>query len=198
MRPLDRYIYRGPYRTPRTISLPFRCDRKLWLLAGFWILFASVILNVGHIGRRQFESSLVTARPAVGESRTATLAEVAQRHKPKPIKSSGGLRATSNTPTRSIGGTSGYAYGHCTYYVASKRRVPQDWSSAGNWLSAAQADGYKTGTKPKKGAIAWTYGHVAYVEDSVDGKVLVSEMNYAGWNVVSRRWEAESYFKYIY
>ena len=66
----------------------------------------------------------------------------------------------------------------------------------------AKAEGYLTGTIPAAGAIAWTpagwYGHVAYVERVEGDRVLISEMNFAGWNRVSQRWVAPSAFQYIY
>lgn len=95
-----------------------------------------------------------------------------------------------------------YAYGQCTYYVASRRPVPPNWGNARDWLSRAKAAGYLTGDIPVVGAIAQTtagrYGHVAYVE-AVDGdQVHVAEMNYVGWNKVSHRWVKASAFHYIY
>ncbi|MCX6810802.1 MAG: CHAP domain-containing protein [Candidatus Berkelbacteria bacterium] len=85
----------------------------------------------------------------------------------------------------------GYPYGYCTYYVATRRAVPASWGNAGQWLGSAQRAGYATGSTPVPGAIMVTreswWGHVAYIE-SVDGdSFTVSEMNYAGWGVTSRR-----------
>lgn len=94
--------------------------------------------------------------------------------------------------------TNGYAYGYCTYYVATRKSIPQNWGNAESWLGAAQAAGYQTGSVPKPGAIAWTYGHVAYVEKVSGGKVLISEMNAPVWNQVSHRWAAPGEFRYIY
>lgn len=96
----------------------------------------------------------------------------------------------------------GYAYGQCTYYVSSRRPIPNNWGNARDWLPHARALGWLTGPNPSVGAIAWTpsgpWGHVAYVE-KVDGdRVQVSEMNYAGWNLKSYRWAASASFQYIY
>ncbi len=83
-----------------------------------------------------------------------------------------------------------FPYGYCTWYVAQKRYVP--WGgNAGTWLYHARAMGYKTGKKPKVGAImvsseSW-WGHVAIVEKVKGSTITVSEMNYRGWGKTSRR-----------
>jgi surface antigen len=96
----------------------------------------------------------------------------------------------------------GYAYGHCTYYVASRRPIPQNWGNAREWLSRAKTAGYLTGVNASPGAIAQTttgrWGHVAYVEKVEAGKVYLSEYNFVGWNRLSYRWANENEFKYIY
>lgn len=85
----------------------------------------------------------------------------------------------------------GYPYGWCTYFVATRRYVPTGWGNAKNWLSSARRAGYATGSEPAVGAIVVTsesgWGHVAYVEDVDGGNITISEMNYLGWGVVSRR-----------
>jgi len=87
--------------------------------------------------------------------------------------------------------SNGYPYGYCTYYVATRRMVPTSWGDAKAWLNSARRAGYTTGDSPAAGAIVVTseswWGHVAYVE-SVDGnEITLSEMNYKGWGVTSRR-----------
>lgn len=83
-----------------------------------------------------------------------------------------------------------FAYGYCTYYVASRRSI--HWrGNAGAWLRNARAAGYATGYTPQAGAIIVTnespVGHVGIVESVNSGSITISEMNYAGWGVVSRR-----------
>jgi len=94
-----------------------------------------------------------------------------------------------------------FAYGYCTYYVATRRCVP--WlGDANGWYSAAAAMGYKEGKLPVAGAIVVFVpgmdgvspeGHVAYVEavgpaDGIPaGSFKLSEMNFAGWNRVDYR-----------
>jgi surface antigen len=116
-------------------------------------------------------------------------------------------RSTSSAPSRvaySPGSrANGYAYGYCTWYVATRRAVPNNWGNANTWYSNAQISGYGVGSTSVPGAIAWTgagyYGHVAYVESVSGGMVTVSEMNYNGnWGRVTSRTVPASSFRYIY
>jgi surface antigen len=84
-----------------------------------------------------------------------------------------------------------FAYGYCTFYVASRRYVPW-FGNAIEWWPNAAAYGFAEGQAPRVGAIMVTresaVGHVAYVEAvHPDGGWDVSEENFAGWNIVSRR-----------
>lgn len=94
-----------------------------------------------------------------------------------------------------------FAYGFCTYYVATRRCVP--WlGNASSWLIAAAQMGYKEGRTPVAGAIVVfrpgvdgvsPEGHVAYVEavgpaEGIPaGAFKLSEMNFVGWNRVDYR-----------
>jgi surface antigen len=94
-----------------------------------------------------------------------------------------------------------FAYGFCTYYVATRRCVP--WlGNADSWYIAAAQMGYKEGNQPVAGAIVVfrpgvdgvsSEGHVAYVEavgpaEGIPaGSFKLSEMNFAGWNRVDYR-----------
>jgi len=102
-------------------------------------------------------------------------------------KSSNGIVVNLKSGSKS----NGYPYGYCTYYVAARRAVPTSWRNAGQWLYSAQRAGYATGRAPVSGAIMVTreswWGHVAFVESVSGGSFTVSEMNYAGWGVVSHR-----------
>jgi peptidoglycan hydrolase CwlO-like protein len=105
-----------------------------------------------------------------------------------------------------IGGSSchnGFAYGTCTWYVATRRCVP--WGgNARDWYVNAAAIGYKEGHTPIPGAVvafwpggdgaSWVWGHVGYVEavgpaaGIPAGSFKFSEMNAtAGWNRVDYR-----------
>jgi LysM repeat protein len=105
-------------------------------------------------------------------------------HVASPAVSVGGVAAGSAGGNR-------FAYGYCTWYVASRRPVP--WlGDAWQWFGQAQAYGWSTGSSPRAGAIMVTWesgwGHVAIVERvNPDGSWLVSEMNFVRWGVVSQR-----------
>lgn len=109
--------------------------------------------------------------------------------------------------TRYAGGSGGnlYAFGNCTWYVKNRRPdLPNNLGNANTWYSMAAADGYNVGSAPKKGAVgtstAGWLGHVVYVEGvSLDGlTVYISEMNYAGFDLISSRTVSASDFVYIY
>jgi surface antigen len=109
-------------------------------------------------------------------------------------------------PRVSTSGSCGnhFAYGYCTYYVATRRCIPW-FGDAWQWWGNAAAYGYAEGHTPQVGAVAvWGRygsspdGHVAYVEavgpsNGVPaGSFLISEMNYSGWNRVDRRVVADN------
>lgn len=88
------------------------------------------------------------------------------------------------------GGSNRFPWGYCTWWVSHKRSVP--WSgNANQWYYNAQAYGRPVGRSAIPGAIMVTWesgwGHVAYVESVSGGSFTVSEMNYAGYGVVSSR-----------
>lgn len=91
----------------------------------------------------------------------------------------------------------GYSWGNCTFYVASRIQVPGNLGNANTWDDYLGAS-----AEPMVGAIAQTdmgwAGHVAIVEGIDGGSVLISEMNYVGYNTISQRWAPISEFKYIY
>lgn len=90
-----------------------------------------------------------------------------------------------------------YAPGYCTWYSYERRQalgepIGSFWGNANTWDDNARAAGFSVNGTPKAGAIlvdnAGYYGHVAIVERVLDnGDVYLSEMNYAGFNVVSNR-----------
>jgi surface antigen len=104
-------------------------------------------------------------------------------------------------------GSNGYDYGWCTWYVANKVSVPNNWGNANTWDNGALASGWTVSKVPRPGAIAQTngpgLGHVAYVEAvSADGTMIkYSDMNgLAGWGRVGYSdWVPVSKFhNYIY
>ncbi len=97
-----------------------------------------------------------------------------------------------------IYGSNGYDYGYCTWWAAVRRAqighpVPSNLGNASTWKILAQRAGIPVGNVPQAGAVVWVpprdyYGHVAFVESvNADGSANISEMNTAGWGVVSRR-----------
>lgn len=163
------------------------------------------------------ETKVASKAEATSATQQSAKVDVQPTPAPTDIKTQQTNKATSTAPTIAAlpdyrskaiapvartGATGGYAYGQCTYYVASRRQVGARWGNARTWMANAQAEGYLTGPIPVPGAIAWTpsgwYGHVAFVEQVEGERVLISEMNFAGWNRVSQRWVAASAFGYIY
>jgi surface antigen len=105
-----------------------------------------------------------------------------------------------------------YAWGNCTYWSFAMRLwagypIPTSWGNANTWDDRAIRDGYEVNQTPAVGAIFQTdsgeYGHVAYVMavDSVTGAWTISEMNFDGLNMVSRRTfskESASLYNFIH
>jgi LysM repeat protein len=87
----------------------------------------------------------------------------------------------------------GFPWGWCTWYVATRRPVP--WrGNAIDWYHNAAAMGFPVGSQPRVGAILVDresligLGHVAYVETVyADGSFLISEMDYGMFGVTDQR-----------
>ena len=102
-----------------------------------------------------------------------------------------------------------YAFGNCTAYVYDKRYeagkpIGGMWGNGRDWAISAMNAGYTVNGTPAVGSIMQSvsggggYGHVAYVEAvNSDGSIVLTEMNYAGFNTVSQRtlsaYEASQY-----
>lgn len=109
------------------------------------------------------------------------------------------------TPARPMARSSSagntYYYGYCTWYAKNRRPdLPNRLGNGGQWAANASAQGIATGSVPQVGAIAETYGHVAYVESvNGNGTITISEMNGpAGFGVVGTRTVPASQYWYIY
>jgi surface antigen len=117
-----------------------------------------------------------------------------------------GFRATTSNSSISISASrigsysgNGYAYGYCTYYAYNRRAqlgrpIGGNWGNAVSWANYARQDGFSVNKTPAAGDVfqvggGWGgLGHVGVVERvNDDGSIFVSEMNYAGWNVISNR-----------
>ncbi len=115
-------------------------------------------------------------------------------------------KGTTKTPKLTQLGKHFFPLGYCTYYVASRMEI--DFGGNANvWHINAERAGYDTGKIPMAGAAAVTtdgprrYGHVVFVEKVTEDYIEVSEMNFKGWNVISKRKipiNSRSIVKYIY
>lgn len=91
-------------------------------------------------------------------------------------------------------GNNGYWRGYCTWYVASKISVPNNWGNANTWDNFARVTpGWTVSSTPVVGAIAQSNsgaeGHVAIVEAVNEDATMIkySDMNgLAGWGVEGR------------
>jgi surface antigen len=113
--------------------------------------------------------------------------------------SSSSSSVTSTSVSSTFVAGNGYAYGYCTYYAYNRRAeigrpISGNWGNAVSWSAMARAQGFRVDHTPEAGAViqnggGWGgYGHVGIVERvNADGSLLVSDMNYAGWNVISNR-----------
>ncbi len=121
------------------------------------------------------------------------------RSAPKPKATA---PSTYSAPAQARGSASGntYTYGYCTWYVKNLRPdLPNNLGNADTWASRAAAQGIPTGSAPRAGAVGQAGMHVVYVLSvNGDGTVNITEMNHAGWNVVSNRTVPASMFRYIY
>lgn len=117
---------------------------------------------------------------------------------PQQSRYTGSVATVVNTASLTATGN-GYDYGYCTWYAYNRRAalgrpVGGMWGNASSWASLARASGFLVNNTPALGAVMQTpnaaggYGHVAVVESvDPDGSIMVSEMNYAGWNRKSTR-----------
>jgi surface antigen len=124
-----------------------------------------------------------------------------------PVVTYGSYSVGISSFSASYGGN-GYAYGFCTWYVASRVSMPSNWGNANTWDDYARLSGWTVSSVPRAGAIAQSdsmsyLGHVAYVEQvSADGsQIIYSDMNgIRGWGRVGTSgWVPASTFQhYIY
>lgn len=135
----------------------------------------------------------VQPEPAAPRRAPARNRQPAKPAAPKPApKPAAQPRGTSSGNT--------YTAGYCTWYVKNRRPdLPNNLGNADTWVARAAAQGLPTGSAPRAGAVGQQGMHVVYVESvNGDGTVTISEMNYRGLYVISRRTVAASTFRYIY
>lgn len=138
--------------------------------------------------------------PASDEQLAERAAPVSAPEPAQPTTSTSAPKRQAATVSRGSAGGNSYSYGYCTWYAKNKRPdLPNNLGDASTWVARAAAQGISTGSAPRTGAIGQRGNHVVYVEAvNGDGSVSISEMNHAGWNVVSTRTVPGSYFSYIY
>jgi surface antigen len=111
------------------------------------------------------------------------------------------MQLAGNAPRSGSSCGNHFAYGQCTWYVATRRCIP--WlGNADQWFYNAGRMGYQEGHSPQVGAVVafWPggngasgIGHVGYVEalgpasGVPAGYFKFSEMNFNGWNRVNYR-----------
>ena len=113
-------------------------------------------------------------------------------------------------PTYSTNASS-YPVGECTWGVKTLAPWAGDyWGNGAQWATSAAAAGFRTGSTPQVGAIAWWndggYGHVAGVTAVASStSIQVSESNYGGNRTIGnkRGWfnpttTSEGFVTYIY
>lgn len=149
-------------------------------------------------GNMQKQAAVAAAAPVAVAPVAAQVAPVAYAAQPAQVAAA--PVASSHAPRGSSAGNT-YAQGYCTWYVKNMRGdLPNQLGNGGSWSANAAAQGFKTGSKARAGAVAETAGHVAYV-DSVNsnGTINISEMNYAGGiGQVNNRTVSAKNFHYIY
>ena len=91
-----------------------------------------------------------------------------------------------------------YAPGNCTWYVYERRAelgrpIGSFWGNATSWANSARSAGFLVDNNPTPGAIFQTtwggygLGHVGMVERVDAQNIYISDMNYAGYNIVTHR-----------
>ncbi len=121
---------------------------------------------------------------------------------PAPTVTTAAKPAATAAPQIARGSSGGNTYspGYCTWYAKQRRPdLPNNLGNAITWVSKARAQGIPTGSAPRVGAIGQQGNHVVFVEAvNPNGTVLISEMNYKGYNVTSSRVAPAGAFQYIY
>lgn len=129
---------------------------------------------------------------------TASTSNTSTRSSSSSIRAnlSAGQRGVRSSLSVPLASGNRYAYGYCTWYAYNRRAqlgipIPAvSWGNANTWDTGARASGYTVDSIPSAGAVfqvdSGPYGHVGIVEEVYsDGSIHVSEMNYAGWNIIS-------------
>lgn len=106
------------------------------------------------------------------------------------------LKATQPWVFRPNGGPNRFSYGYCTWHVKNLR---PDINWRGNANAWDERTSFPVSNIPLVGAIGVTkrYMHVVYILEVRGDTVLVSEMNFKGWNRINTRVAPVTEFRYI-
>lgn len=150
--------------------------------------------NKTTVARLQIKNSIINADLIKLNQRIVIPSNNEKLKKPTTLKP----KAKKLTQA-SYGVHNNFPWGWCTYFAQSQRMDKQFNGNAGEWIR------YANSSVPKVGAVAVnTYaagglGHVAYVLEVRGNRVLVKEMNWRGFGIISERWSPASYWSgYIY
>ncbi|OYX44053.1 hypothetical protein B7Y94_00530 [Candidatus Saccharibacteria bacterium 32-49-12] len=140
---------------------------------------AKIVLPNGNLPETE-RPGYVTPRPVVT---------------PAPIYGGASSTTSSSYGYASIAGGNRYALGNCTWYAYERRAelgrpIGGLWGNATSWATSARAAGFVVNNTPAPGAIfqyGGGYGHVGIVERVDEQNLYVSDMNYAGYGVVTHR-----------
>lgn len=152
--------------------------------------------NVVQVG----DKVVIPAKDEILAERPLPAAQPVQTAAPSARTASKPVTASAPVAARGSSGGNTYSPGYCTWYAKQRRPdLPNNLGNAITWVAKARAQGIPIGSTPRAGAIGQQGNHVVYVEAvNANGTVLISEMNYKGYNVVSSRTAPASAFQYIY
>ncbi|GCE26390.1 hypothetical protein KDA_18740 [Dictyobacter alpinus] len=175
--------------------------RVVSMVAGQVVIMAALALMLLGTG-------MVTAQSASAKANTNMATQVATTANVHTT-SAQVTPVTLHTPSTAVRGRGNYfPWGQCTYYANMRyyqlHGIYVPWtinSNAYQWVARAYDYGWHVSATPTVGSImvlgTWTqgtgsYGHVAIVNQVLsNGRVLVSQMNWAGLGVIS-----QSQFRY--
>ncbi len=106
---------------------------------------------------------------------------------------------TAYTPPTNVVYGNNYTAGQCTAWVASQTNVPASMGNATNWSGGLLSAGWRYDLQPGSVGVGHVgIGHVVFVEAVTGQGVQISEMNYAGPFIVTRRTVSVSEYEWFH